>query len=372
MAEKRSKETIDKLNEFNRSHNLAEVPYEHEEVVVSAEEKEKLRIAAEKKQKEEEENEAERLRLEQKPTKTEVTEAETLAFINKTTGKEYKTLAEALNPQVTPTEPTPEEIKAQKEQREANKLAFGLKTGKISSENVESFVADNKNRVQVVRDNYIAESLAEDPTLKEEDIIEEFEEKFALNKDATPRQKKIGEKAISLLAENIIREKHKPFYQLESQYSEVESSEAAANTKAEKMQTLAPQYKKDVEEAFAEVKKVRIKFSDTEEYDVEVPQSVVDELMPLFTSEAEISRNVESGWNKEELSAAAKTAILTKGLNSIALSVAVKYLDKHKAGTRGIVLLGDGESEEKIVLKQLTPAQEAARNRLLGVEEVAN
>lgn len=242
---------------------------------------------------------------------------------------------------------TPQEIA---EEEENEKLAFGLTKGLFKKAEYESFVTDNNAKVELVFANFEAEAKADDPTLTPEEIREEFEAKFGLNAEVGTRQHKRGAKEIEVIAKELLKSKHSKIYEAENKFA---GHKATANSQAEYNKNIiakTPEYKINVEEAFAIAKKIA--------EGIEIPEESVIEMKNLFLEPKFVEAQIKNGFTKEQIAQQVKAAVYSKNMEFILKRNADLAVDAHKAGTKGIVPSGAEKKEQDANKKKLTPAQQ--------------
>lgn len=358
MADRlRTNAEIDILNNF-LEEGQEKLPYELDEnnqplkLELTAEQLEQKRLQDEqekeaaKKQKEiDKELEAEKQRVlaqagENKnnphsaaPEDDDIDEAKILAYLKNKKGKDISSLDEFINPKKELTE---EEKAAAKEKRESEKFAFGLQKGIFSKKEFESFITDSKSPTQLVYAAYHASQKASDVTLTDEDLQSEFDEKFGLTEEKDSRKFKAGQLLLNNIADKIIRDKHSKILNLENDFSSYENQTAAQKEQSEKIQSQTPLYKKEVEQVRSEMKKVSISMDNGENFEYDLPDTTVDDIISTFLDNTFASNQIKKGWNKEELKNVAQTSAIIKNLPAMFRSFADAEILKKQAGTRGI------------------------------------
>ena len=376
----RTNEEIDKINKSREFAGLEHLPYETADSAEEAAAKEKL--ALEEKEKADKEIadkveadkldqdklEAEKLaqkKLEEKhkeePKVKSIDEAsdEDLIKLLKGRGIEVEDLSK-----LKPVK-SQEEIEKEKERREAEKVAYGLKNGLFTKKEYDAYNSDINDVEEVVFKDFAADELASDPELTPEEIKSRFEEKFNLNEpEGSPRRKR-GEKELDIIARKLINEKHGKILSLDNAYDAYESEEKGRIAENNKILASAPVYKKDVEEVFSELATVTVPFSETESYEVEFPAEVVSELRNTLLQSDTAASNIKKGWDKNNIKETAYAAAIIKSFPSVVKAVAEKYLVAHAAGTRGVIL-PDGTTGKSGVPKKLSPEMQDELDRRLG------
>lgn len=241
------------------------------------------------------------------------------------------------------------------EKRDADELAFGLTKGLFNKKEYEQFVADTQDPQDFVYAQYHAEAKAEDPELTDDDIQAEFLQKYGLNLAAESRQYKRGVKEINTLANVLLKEKYGKIYDAKGAFSAHEESAKTTSDRQKKIADAAPAYKKDLDEVFAEMKKIPFKFGDTDTYEVDTVEASLNEIKSYMQEDKYALPKIEGGYSKEALKAEAFATFLYKNFPTIAQEVANQHLKKHMAGVRGIPLLGGSSQKQETV--ELTESQ---------------
>lgn len=377
----RTNQEIDKMNEHRATANLEKLPYEITETPEQIAEKERIRVKAEADQKEidakaaadklaqdnlEKENaEKERIAKLTPPPAAEPKELndDELLTLLKSRGISASSLDE-LKPQKSEADKVKEA-----EQREADKVAYGLKNGVFTKKEYDSYNTDINDAEEVVFNDFAADALAAEPELKPEEIREMFEAKFNLTEEDGSAKRKRGEKELGIIAEKIIQKKHSKILSLDTQFEKYEATEKEKIAENNKILASAPVYKKDVEDVFNEIKTMKISLptsdaTKTEDYDVEIPTEVLESLKNNSLRTEYAAEQIKAGYDKGRMKAMAELAAVKQSLNSIVKQVVDKALIAHAAGTRGIPGIGDGEG--KTETKKLSPVLQDELDRKLG------
>lgn len=302
------------------------------------------------------------------PAEIELDDEKVLAYFRNKKGKELTSLEELLNPKKELTE---EEKKQLAEKRDADKFAFGLSKGIFSKKQLEEFITDTKNPQELVYSRYYQEQKEKDPDLSDSEIKEEFEDKFSLNEGEDSRKFKVGQNLLNNIADSIISKKHSKILNLENDYSSYEIAQAKQKESETKILSQAPLYKKDVEQIRSEIKNVSIPISDTENFETELPDGIVDNIISKMLDKEYSIQQISNGWNKESIKQVAKTTAIIESLPQILKKYADEQVLKNQAGVRGVV-----PTKERGVRQQqgeLTERQKQALNFAFGEEQtVAN
>lgn len=352
MADRlRTNAEIDYLNQFVKEGET-KIPYElnADGTPIAAQLTEEQKLEAEQKQKAQEEadkaTEEEKKKIiaaEEEKNKTAAPAANTietelddekiLAYFKNKKGKEITSLEELLNPKKEQTE---EEKQAEKEKRDSNKFAFGLQKGIFSKKELESFISDTANPQGLVFAAYAANQKLLDPELTDEEIKDEFEDKFSLNEEVDSRKHKAGQLLLNNIAGKLINDRHSKILNLENDYTAFESSTANQNAQTAKIQSQTPIYQRDVEQIRSEVGKISLKMANDEVFETTLPESIVNETISKLLAPEQIERQINKGWTKEEIKQVAQTTAILQNLPTIMQEYADKQVLKKQAGLRGI------------------------------------
>lgn len=377
----RTNEEIDKMNKARELAGVEKLPYETEGVAVTTqdaitetpeqkEERERIekeaadkvkadadliqqeatRIANEKLeadkqalqklQKEKEDKERKDAEELERKQKLESASDEELRQLLKGRGIEVEDLA-----QLKPVK-TEAQLAQEAEQREASKVAYGLQNGLFSKKEYDSYSADINDVEQVVFNDFAADQLSADPTLKPEEIKDLFEERFGLTSEEGSAKRKRGDKEIGTLGRQLINAKHAKILSLDTQFDNFETSEKQKRAEANKILAGAPVYKKDVYDVFDELKTVKVDFGNNEEYEVEVSTDILDELKNQHLVTEFAAAQIKGGWDKGRMKETAELAALKRDFPAITKKIAEKYHLAHTAGTHGIQLPGNQDSQQ--------------------------
>lgn len=375
----RTNEIIDKLNEFRLAHGQESLPYEIEGEAAKVEDKKEDAPHVDEKNDATPVNETpiedkkegaveQQVAAVKTPEKVEMTKEEKEALIKEYLG--VSDLSEIIKKSEIKKEPTEAEVEAAFEKRESDKISYALAKGKFTQKELTSYIADATN-TDLAFQQYSQEQLAADSTLSALELREEFEEKFGLNQEEDSRKYKRGQAEIAIITDNILRQRHGKVIGFDSEYTSIENSQLSEKQLSEKILSEAPKYKKDVEEIYSDLKKIKISFGEGEDYEYETPASVLDNLKERELNSEFAASEIKTGYTKENKAAAAKLAIIHENLPAFIKSIADKINSKRQAGARGIPPQeGAGKQEET---KKRTPEQQEQIDRIYGKQvPVAN
>lgn len=311
---------------------------------LAAEADDKLSVEAQEKEKE------------TKIEEPELDDEKILAYLKAKKGKEFSSVDEFINPK---KELTPEEKEKVAEQREANKVAYGLSKGLFTNKQFENYITDSKNPTPLVLDAYIKDQKEKDSALTDAEIEAEFNEKFGLDEDKESRAYKTGQMLINNMASNIINKKYPKILNLEKDYSNYEDIEKKNKDYENKFQTQSPLYKKDIDQIKKEIKRVSIPISDKESFETDLDDSIIDEIIAQMSEDKFSKDQIDRGWEREVIKQTAQTASIIKSLPSLMEKYAAKKILAQQAGIRGVKPLGK-EGERAALAKELTEDQKKA------------
>lgn len=275
------------------------------------------------------EKKAEEKRLAELAKPKELTDSELLEIASKKAGRKITSWDE-FKPQ-----PTEEEKKKELESREADKLSWGLKNGKFNRKQFENFIADSKSTESLVYKGYAEKVKAAEPDIKEEQIIEQFQERFGLDKDPESWQHKQGQEELNLMASQILNKNYGSILSLDNEYSVFEKTAQEQQSSQARILENAPAYKKDVEEVFNSASVYKQKIGD-EEYIIPLPPEFIERSKQHLLSEDFATTQIQKGWTKEQLSELATNMALIEHRDYIQQKVAEQYHINRQKGTRGI------------------------------------
>lgn len=273
----------------------------------------------------------------------ELTDDKILAYLKNKKGKEITSLDDFLNPKLELTE---DQKATAKQERENNKIAFGLQNNKFSTKELESYINDSKNPKDLVFAAYAKAQKENDVELTDTQIEEEFEDKFGLDQKEDSRAYKAGQLLLNNIAAKLINDKHSKILNLENDYSSFEKNTASQAEINAKIQTQSPIYKKEIEAIKNDVAKVSFKIGENV-WATELPQESVDSTLSKMLSEEYVERQIKKGYTKEELTQVAQTSAIIENLPFLMQKYADEQILKKQAGSRG-VLPNNGRNQKQI------------------------
>ena len=351
-------QTLEQINSIRQKYGqdpLAELPVE-KPVEQKLPENEDGKVIEEKKQ-----EEKKLPKVEEKPKEEKVIVAAELsdeAVIKYLQGKGLPVNSfEDLNKPLTEAD-----LQKQAEQRENAKLSYGLDKGLFNRKTHEQFILDRSNKKDLVFAQYYQDAKKEDPELSDEDIQAEYATRFGLDAEPGTRKYKRGEQEIDILGEIILRNKYANIYKLDSEYDVHESTSKQQQEFERKVKLGAPVFKKDVDDIFTDLKKVTIKVSDTESYEIDDIDDALNNLKEKFFDKNFVAQKISEGYTKDELKQVAYTALLSENLPMIVQKAINQALLKKQKGVQGVMSAGPQEKQGEE--SQMSEKQKAIINRL--------
>lgn len=282
--------------------------------------------AAKKKAAEEEEKKKSKQQVD------DIDDAKVIEFLNKK-GIAAKSIEDLL----PKTEEDPAKLA---EKKEAAKLSYGLDKGLFTKKQYDNFVSATKDVKNFVYADYHKAAKADDPSLTDEQIQEEFITEFGLDADPATRKYKYGQQKLNVLAEKMLKDNFSPIYNADQEYSQFEANQNKKKEFEKKLLTAAPNYKKDVDAVFNKIKKISTKFSDDESYEVEAVNETIESVKSKFLDADFMAKKISEGYSLEQLEDIAFTAVLRKDFAHIAKQIGLEMMKKKQAGTKGIPATG--------------------------------
>lgn len=260
---------------------------------------------------------------------TEPTSEDILKFLQKQ-GINVNSL-EDLKPKKTEAD-----LQLEKEQRENEKIAYGLQKGFITKKEHESFILDMNDPVKVVYNDFKKDLLDTDPELSESEIKEKFDERYGQDNDESSIQFKRGKKELEVIANKLIQEKHAKILGLEREYERYESSEKEKTEFEAKVRSAEPIYKRDISEITQSLKKIQIPIGEKQFFEFDVEDSVLTPLANKLLEDDRVRNSVSKGYDKDEVKGGLEAAVILKSLPSILTKYANAEVLKQQAGVRGV------------------------------------
>lgn len=283
----------------------------------------------------------------------EIDETLLLKQLSKKAGREITSIEDFVNPK---KELSAEDKENQLQERENQKLNFGLQNKKISKQEIESFIADTKNPQAVAFNFYAAQQKEIDPDLTDKQIKDSFEDRFSTNEDEDSKLYKSGQAEINFMANSIISKKHAKYLNLENEYTSFESEQSKVASFQKEILSKAPIYKRDVEAAAAKISKIKLGG-----YDVEPDKEVIDSYVAKMLTRENTEKLITDGYTVEGIEAAMKNSFILDNIDEIFEGVLEKDRLKNQAGLRGVIppkikqpqqVFGEKQNEERKKLQE--------------------
>lgn len=286
-----------------------------------------------------------------KPQLREPTDEELLERVSKITGKTLQSWDDLKPREVVDAE-------AVKQERDADKISFGLKNKLIKPKELEGFISDSKDPKDLVYRHRLQEAKKEDPTLDEAEFKAEFEEEFGIDQKPDSRRYKNGQQTLNRLATSILQSTYGSVYELEGKYSQFETHQTQQRAIEQKVKEGTVAYTKALSNVRSQLSKITVQFNEGEEYTVEAKEDIlksIDSVIEQMSDPKFATGQIVNGYTEEQLNEIASTAVLKNNWKSLAKEIAVQHLRKHAAGTKGITTLPGGGGNDTV---ELTPEWE--------------
>lgn len=289
------------------------------------------------------------------PIEAELTPEQVLAYLKKK-GMDISSLDE-----IGTKKETAEQIA---EKRNSAKLAYAFSKGLITQSRFQSFSADNADINSLVYRQYLQEQKKEDPALSDAEIHQEFQDKYGLSEDATPRQKKRGQAELNVLGNQILRETYKEVYNIDEVYNKYEAQENTRTAEETKLIAETPKYKAHIDNLFEKTLNkfsVKVKIGQEDHsFDLQVPAETLSLVKnSLLKTETAID-NIKAGLSQEALTHTARMLVLDASISQLVGDAVNQALLKKAAGVKGIV----PDNNSHVEIKEPTEAQKELRARM--------
>ncbi len=350
-------EKLNKVRERNGMLPLTDLPKTPEE---EAKEKEaleqakaeaKIKAEADEKKKKEEED-AKKAEEEARLKELEIDDTKVLDYLQKKKGLKV-TSFDDLKPK-----PTSEDAEKEKEAREADKISWGLKNGKFKKQDLENYFVESKDPKNLIFQSYEAKIKAANPDITDEEVQNQFKERFGLDSDPESWQFKQGQEELTLLSSQILSKRYAPIIGLESDYSAFEKSQHEKQAVQNRIIANAPAYKRDVEDVFGSISSYKTKIGD-EEIEVKIPQDFIERSKAYYLADDVAAEQISKGWDKKELNDVVSNMLLIENKDFLFQKAAEEYHLRKAKGARGIVPpLGQRQTSQEIIDEKLKKAAE--------------
>ncbi len=152
------------------------------------------------------------------------------------------------------------------------------------------------------------------------------------------------------MSDKILRTRYKNIYAADANYLQHETTENEKLTRARTVLAKAPAYRQEVENVFNGLKKIAVPVSDTESYDIEVPEASINAIKALFLDPDNAAKEILKGYTADSLRDVAYTALLRENVGHFAAEVGKRYHLARQAGVKGIPPAGPQSRTAKRVL----------------------
>lgn len=276
------------------------------------------------------------------PSLPELTDEQLFELMAKKAGRSFSSWDEL--------KPKKEEVDKAKEaeEREADKIAYGLKKGLFNKNQLESYFTDSKDKVGVVYAAELSEAKKNDPEWnedKENEFKEEFNAEYGLGLDDSAAKKQRGQRKLNVLAETILKSQYSSIYDLENQYSKHESDIKSRNEREQKILSGTPVYKQDVQDVVASFSEIELPLGKDQKYKVPVPQEALQNVKDMLMDDEFVQSQIEKGYSKKDIEDVARTMILSENLPELIQKVVEQHQAKNEKGVRGIPPAGTLDSQ---------------------------
>ncbi len=242
-----------------------------------------------------------------------------------------------------------EDPEAIAEKRENEKLSYALGKNLFSKKEYENYISDSKTPDAVVFAEYLKEALDEDPEANEEDIRNEFIDKYGISEETTSRKYKRGVQELALQADKILKARYGKIYDADKTYNQHEQEQMSKREREAFLLSQTPKYKADVDDILSSLKGYKYQLSETEEFPLDFSDENIQSLKTTFLDPAYVEQLVEQKYNKEILTETIFLAALKQNFPKLLRSYAEKVLLEKQAGVKGIVHVHTGTSKEDTI-----------------------
>lgn len=286
----------------------------------------KEQLEADRKKAEEESRKNEKPPIESK----ELTDEELMEQIERRSGRKVSSWDD-LKPKAAEVDEV-----TKREERDADKLSWGLKTKKFKQKDLENYITDSKDPQGLVYRLQLQEAQKENPALTEAEFKVEFDEEFGLDQDKGSRRYKNGQSSLNRIAKDILSASYSSILNLESDYSQHERQQIANQQREQKIREGIKPYEQTLSKVRADLKKMTVSVDENDVYEVELEQGPIDEAIEMLRNKDYAAGNILNGYTYEQLLQTAQTIVLKGSFNSIAKEVKKQALLRHSGGTKNV------------------------------------
>lgn len=256
---------------------------------------------------------------------------------------------------------TPEEIEAEKQQRNNNVYAFGLKEGKIKKEDLDNLAKAEADKVKFLFNDFAGAAKKANPEITDSEIEEDWKEYtlYDLSDDNFKKQLRIQE--LNELADYKLKNQFKNVFSLENDYAKHEAAENENYSLKRKVEAAYPVYQKDIDEVITSLKLTKYTIEDTQNaannVEIELSYSDADlkELKDAFLKPEQIIKRIKDGYTVEAIKGEADMFLWNKHkgrhLSKAAKDYNSKQQEKYQAGRKGII-----PNKELVIAGDETPS----------------
>ena len=254
---------------------------------------------------------------------------------------------------------TAEEIEKEKDVREADMLAYGLKSGKFTKAKYEKYAQESKDPAQMVFVRQFEEAKADDPGLTEEDFRSEFNEKYGIGYEETSRRFKQGQKDLSIIAQTIMRNEYGEIISLNQEYSSYEEQQNRDRSIQMKVMANRPAFEKEVRDTILGFANYQIGTGE-EAISVPVTPAVLEEVKSALLADDYVKNSIVAGWSKEAIKQVVDGYIISRDRESLMRKYAEAYNLEKQKGSRGIppARIGQEQTDPVVMDERLKKAAE--------------
>lgn len=244
-------------------------------------------------------------------------------------------------------QPTADELREQAEKREANKLAYGLSTGKFKKEDYDAFQQAQTNKMEVITAEITDKITTANPDLTADQVAEQVAMYTLSNlpEDSILRQERQAE--LILLADSKIKNKYKNIVNLDIDFEQHEQGVTNKTNFENKVKASLPVYRTDLATALSSLRTIEVPVNDTKnpENDATVTLTFSDadikEVEDAFLHPDQIVRQVKDGFTLESIKEEAETVLLKKHFARLVSQASKNYnsiqKEKYIQGRKGML-----------------------------------
>ncbi len=263
-----------------------------------------------------------------------------LEILNKRTGAVLSSLDD-LKPK-----PTPEELEAQRQEREGRMLTYGLTSGKFKKEDYDGYQAVVANKIGFIKADITEQIKAANPEMAPEAVEEKVANYLFEHLDPADPLRQLREKELITLSESKINEKYKNIVNLPSEYAQYEEGTNNKATFDRKIQATLPVYTADVNRALESLRTFTVPVPDTKNpantVNIELGYDDADlkEMADILLSNDQVIKAVKDGYTIEAIKEVADYALWKKHGPRFIAQASKKYnsiqKDGYIAGRKGL------------------------------------